>query len=158
MLKPRAAEPHVGPPLPCHDRRGPPRASMASERWARASWRTNCREFTRSFERARTWKSSSLRELVSVSPYIFWSLSASAVVPRRDHCRELSELLDVVGTFHPSVLLSASLDRTDQCRSRDMADRQPCSRNGRSSIRPHLRSIRLLAFLSRNSTRFSFLP
>ena len=82
-------------------------------------------------------------------------LRASTVVPGRDHRRELSELLDVVPPLHASTLLSACLGRTDQRRPKM---RLTHNHVPGTDVRPHLRSIRLLASLNRNSTRSASLP
>ena len=54
------------------------------------------------------------------------------IVPRRDHRRELRELLDVVWPLNASALAPARLNRVDQSRARDVADGEPGARHRRA--------------------------
>ena len=64
---------------------------------------------------------------------------------------QLSELLCLLGAFHPCTLITAAGDGLDERRPADMGDRQPSCRDRRASalrvhdVRAHFESMRLFA-------------
>ena len=72
-------------------------------------------------------------ELVGVGSDIRRIGRAGAVVPRREHRRELGELLHVIWAFNTSALLPACLDRVDQSPEMWLTD----SHVPGADVRPH---------------------